>query len=207
MILQSLKDFTLAGGDWVIYLLLLGSVLAVAVIIERWIVIRRETLALDQLRRALPPRIQAKEWEAAVKEAGRAPGVAARILQAGFSQARAGAAAMEEHLAAAGILERGVVEKRLLILGTLGNNAPFVGLFGTVLGVIKAFHDLSASEGGAEVVMRGLSEALVATAVGLFVAIPSVIAYNYYQNRVKELMGGVEALGRLLLARVKSQQA
>ena len=101
-------------------------------------------------------------------------------------------------------LERQFLERRLLILGTLGNNAPFIGLFGTVLGVIKAFHDLAqAGSAGPEVVMQGLSEALIATAVGLFVAIPAVMAYNYFQKRVNDLLGETDSLVRLLLAKLK----
>jgi biopolymer transport protein ExbB len=74
-------------------------------------------------------------------------------------------------------------QKRLMILATLGNNAPFIGLFGTVLGVIKAFHDLHVQQGsGIKVVMGGVSEALVATAMGLLVAIPAVIAYNAFSK-------------------------
>jgi biopolymer transport protein ExbB len=81
------------------------------------------------------------------------------------------------------------LEKRLGILATFGNNAPFIGLFGTVLGIIKAFHSLSTStEFGVRVVMAGISEALVATAMGLFVAIPAVIAYNYFVRKAKFLM-------------------
>ncbi len=81
------------------------------------------------------------------------------------------------------------LEKRLGILATFGNNAPFIGLFGTVLGVIKAFHDLATSnQFGVSVVMEGISQALVATALGLFVAIPSVIAYNYFVRKIKSIL-------------------
>ena len=77
-------------------------------------------------------------------------------------------------------------ERYLVILGTLGNNAPFIGLFGTVIGVIQAFQDLSTdSQGGAEVVMSGISEALVATAAGLAAAIPAVIAFNFFMNKIR----------------------
>src|SRR5207302_7410165 len=106
-------------------------------------------------------------------------------------------------LASASLSERQRLEQRLLVLGTLGANAPFVGLFGTVLGVIKAFHDLSQASAGPEVVMQGLSEALIATAVGLFVAIPCVVAYNFFSKNVKDLLGGTESLGRYLMANVR----
>ncbi|MBS4069557.1 MAG: MotA/TolQ/ExbB proton channel family protein [Sulfurimonas sp.] len=87
-----------------------------------------------------------------------------------------------------------LLEKRLGILATFGNNAPFIGLFGTVLGIINAFHTLSkGDEFGINAVMGGISEALVATAAGLFVAIPSVIAYNYFIRKIKMLLLETEA--------------
>jgi biopolymer transport protein ExbB len=98
------------------------------------------------------------------------------------------------------------MESRLVVLGTLGNNAPFIGLFGTVLGIIKAFHDLSVSQNpNPSVVMSGVSEALVATAVGLIVAIPAVMAYNYFQRRVKEFVTQIEAASKILLVYLKSE--
>ncbi len=82
-----------------------------------------------------------------------------------------------------------LLEKRLGILATFGNNAPFIGLFGTVLGVMKAFHDLGVSnEFGVRVVMEGISQALVATALGLFVAIPCVMSYNYFVRKIKKIL-------------------
>jgi biopolymer transport protein ExbB len=81
------------------------------------------------------------------------------------------------------------LEQHLGILATFGNNAPFIGLFGTVLGVIDAFHTLGQENTfGVNAVMGGISEALVATATGLFVAIPSVMAYNYFVRRIKTLL-------------------
>jgi biopolymer transport protein ExbB len=82
-----------------------------------------------------------------------------------------------------------LLDQRLGILATFGNNAPFIGLFGTVLGVIDAFHRLgSAGDFAVNAVMGGISEALVATAMGLFVAIPCVIAYNYFLRRMRRIM-------------------
>jgi biopolymer transport protein ExbB len=105
-------------------------------------------------------------------------------------------------MASARSRERLAMEKHLGILGTLGNNCPFIGLFGTVLGIIKAFADLSHNQGGgAAVVMAGIAEALVATAVGLMVAIPAVVAYNVFQGRVRRTLGRVDAVAHLILAR------
>ncbi len=82
-----------------------------------------------------------------------------------------------------------LLEKRLVVLATLGNNAPFIGLLGTVLGVLQSFHALAqSSQFGVKVVMEGISEALIATALGLFVAIPSVIAYNFFVRKIKTIL-------------------
>jgi len=201
-----LSGLALSGGAWVIYLLGACSIAAVAVIIERWIVLREEHRRLAELRERLESKLGSGTLDHLVKDAAKQEGSAARILSAGLAYAEHGAAATEERLAAATLGERKTIERRLLVLGTLGNNAPFIGLFGTVLGVIKAFHDLSQSAvEGPEAVMRGLSEALIATAVGLLVAIPCVVAFNYFQKQIRDLFSDSEAMGRLLVARLKSR--
>jgi biopolymer transport protein ExbB len=86
------------------------------------------------------------------------------------------------------------LEAHLGILATFGNNAPFIGLFGTVLGIIQAFHMIGSSNAfDVQPIMQGISEALIATATGLFVAIPCVIAYNYFTRRVKVVLTQKEA--------------
>jgi biopolymer transport protein ExbB len=110
-------------------------------------------------------------------------------------------------MTAARAAERVRLERRLAFLGTLGNNAPFIGLFGTVIGIIKAFHDLSMdTSSGARVVMAGISEALVATAMGLFVAIPAVVAYNYFQRRIRARLAASDALAHVLLAQLRGEK-
>lgn len=204
MDLGVLRGLALTGGDWVIWGLLACSVLALGVLIERGTMLWREERDYEKLRHALIGGIE--DLEAAEKTVKRHEGAASRILKAALAQSRRGAEGVEDLLVAASLEERGKLEKRLLILGTLGNNAPFIGLFGTVLGVIKAFHDLAQSGAGPEVVMQGLSEALIATAVGLFVAIPCVVGYNYFQKQVKDLLSGTESLGRFILAKVRAEK-
>jgi biopolymer transport protein ExbB/TolQ len=198
--LSFLHKLTETGGNWVIYLLLGTSVVALAVIIERALVIMKrhkeqgETLStlaaqstdatIDDVRRGLP--------KGSVLE---------RIAIDVQSHSRKGVGIVEQQLETRLALERNELETRLLILATLGNNAPFIGLLGTVLGVIRAFHDLGASAGqGPEVVMQGLAEALVATAVGILVALPCVASYNYLQKRVNDLMLEADRFGRTLIA-------
>ena len=198
-----LTPLVLSGGEWVIWGLMLCSVVAVAVIFERGVLIRRESKKFSELRHAVMKEVSG-DISGLDKVLSRHSGAACRILRAGLNHAQHGAAVVEDLLVSASFDERMRLEKRLLVLGTLGNNAPFVGLFGTVLGVIKAFHDLAQSGAGPEVVMRGLSEALIATAVGLFVAIPCVVSYNFFQKRVRDLLGGTESLGRLMVAQIRA---
>jgi biopolymer transport protein ExbB len=111
-------------------------------------------------------------------------------------------------MAGAKARERHRLERNLAFLGTLGSNAPFIGLFGTVIGIIKAFHDLAKNQaGGVTVVMAGISEALVATAVGLLVAIPAVVAFNYFNRRVRTKMTEVDWMAHLALAELEAESA
>ncbi|HEY0714135.1 MAG TPA: MotA/TolQ/ExbB proton channel family protein, partial [Polyangia bacterium] len=131
----------------------------------------------------------------------------ARVGLIGLNEIARGREAAAEAMASAKSRERLAMERRLGILGTLGNNAPFIGLFGTVLGIIKAFADLSRNAGGgANVVMSGISEALVATAVGLMVAIPAVIAFNVLQGRVRRAMGRIDSMAHLILSAAASEE-
>lgn len=97
-------------------------------------------------------------------------------------------------------VERMRLEKGLAVLGTLGANAPFIGLFGTVLGIIRAFAYLG-TQGGSAAVMTGVSQALYATALGLFVAIPAVVFFNLYSKKIKSLVVRTESLRDLLVAK------
>ena len=117
-----------------------------------------------------------------------------------------GPAAVEERKAGAIERERARYESRLAFLGTLGNNAPFIGLFGTVLGIIRAFHDLAgASLQGTQAVMSGIAEALVATGVGLLVALPAVASYNAFTRLVERRTSATEVLAHEILALLKTE--
>jgi len=133
---------------------------------------------------------------------------AATVAAAGLENYDRGNEAIAEAMASAKARLRIDLERNLGVLGTLGNNAPFIGLFGTVLGIIKAFADLSKNQaGGAAAVMSGISEALVATAVGLMVAIPAVIFFNFFQGKVRKAMARVDAMAHLVLSTVPGDLA
>lgn len=196
----SLVSVALGGGDWVIWGLGASSIVAGAVIIDRFKVLRAEVTVLRALRAPLLKALEDSDMAGVKKALEQNGGFAARVLGETISVVSRGPDAVRERLAAAISDERRALEHRLLWLGTLGNNAPFLGLFGTVLGVIKAFHDLAESGAGPEVVMAGLSEALVATAAGLLVALPCVFAFNFLHKRTRDLIAETESLGRRLNA-------
>jgi biopolymer transport protein ExbB/TolQ len=200
-----LMALAMSGGDWVIWGLAAASVAAVAAIYDRWTLLRAEAAALAGLRAPLLAALEADDEPAVRAALDARPGCAARALGEALEFLPRGPEAAGEHLAAALSDERRRLERGMLLLGTLGNNAPFIGLFGTVLGVIKAFHDLAQSGAGPEVVMVGLSEALIATAVGLLVALPCVFAFNALNKRVRDLVGETEALGRRLGASARAE--
>jgi biopolymer transport protein ExbB/TolQ len=90
-------------------------------------------------------------------------------------------------------IETTKLERYTSIVGTIGNTAVYIGLFGTVLGIIRAFHDIAAAgAGGMSIVIGGVAEALVCTATGLFVAIPAVIAFNYFAKKVEYFINDME---------------
>ncbi len=201
-----IKAFALTGGEWVIYLLLICSVIAVAVMIERGIVLSRERKELKKIKEIFYGSIETNVLEKWSGQIAGLSGVSAQVLSAGVRSSAKGADFAEQAMASVALQERRRLELRMIVLGTLGNNAIYIGLFGTVLGVIKAFRDLAEGGGaGPEIVMQGLSEALIATAVGLLVALPCVMTYNLFQKQIKDLLSETESMSRLLLARFKSK--
>jgi len=205
-ITQALKNLALGGGTWVLYLLILSSILSLAVIIQKAIYFYRNRVQWESFVEMVTTFITKHDTDAALEYARRTHTPAARVLEIALQNLEKGAEAVEELMIGKRISEKFKMENKLVILGTLGNNAPFIGLFGTVLGIIKAFHDLSVAENpNPSVVMGGVSEALVATAIGLLVAIPAVIAYNYFQRRVKEFVTQMEAASKILLVYLKSE--
>jgi biopolymer transport protein ExbB len=190
------------------WLLIALSVVSVAVMLERawfyWSLRDDLTRLASDLRELL----RGNDLEAARKKMEASPSAEAAVVVAGLLEADRGERAADEAMQGALALQRMRLERRLAYLGTLGNNAPFIGLFGTVIGVVQAFAALGRQDATAaaatgtapQEVMAAIAEALVATAVGLAVAIPAVATYNFFQRRIKSILGNTEALSKVLLA-------
>jgi len=202
------------GAGWVMWLMIGLSVISVAIMLERgWVYFSlRDDIAT--LAKDLREKLRAGDPEGARRRLEQSPSAEAAVVIAWLMEADRGAKAAEEAMQGAAALQRMKLERRLAFLGTLGNNAPFIGLFGTVIGVVQAFEALgkqgtptgaaaaaaAASTAAPQEVMAAIAEALVATAVGLLVAIPAVAMFNYYQRLSKSILANTDALSRVLLS-------
>ncbi|MCE9500505.1 MAG: MotA/TolQ/ExbB proton channel family protein [Leptospira sp.] len=190
-------------GETIIFIvMLIASILAIAVGTERAIVFKRNTKSTDSILKNLIDKIRKKDINGASEFSRQSvENVYARFADLSLEHYKDGHDGLQELMEGQIIHERIGLEKRLTILNSLGNNAPFIGLLGTVLGVINAFNGLGTlGNAGAEVVMRGISTALFATAGGLFLAIPVVMVNNYFSKKVKVIMQNLEILSKEILA-------
>lgn len=199
------------GAGWVMWLLIVLSVLSVAIMLERGWFYWSLRDDLGTLASQLRDFLRSNDIDGARKRLEKSPSAEAAVVMAGLLEADRGAKSADEAMKGAAALQRMKLEKRLAFLGTLGNNAPFIGLFGTVIGVVQAFEalgrqDATAAAAGAasqmapQEVMYAIAEALVATAVGIAVAIPAVAMYNLFNRQAKAVLANTEALSRVLLA-------
>jgi biopolymer transport protein ExbB len=201
------------GTGWILMLMLVLSVISLAIMLERaWLYwsLRDD---IEELMRDLGRLLRGGDLEGARRRLEASRSAEAAVVVAGLVEADRGPYAAEEAMDGASALQRLKLEKRLAYLGTLGNNAPFIGLLGTVIGIVAAFDELSkvkmagvsgSTQLAPEAVMARISEALVATAIGILIAIPAVAAFNAFQRVVRTTVANTEALGHVLLAHLKS---
>jgi biopolymer transport protein TolQ len=203
------KIFTVAhlADQVVLWILLVLSVLSIGMILERFFALRKVSAeskkVRSQIRRALETN-SPEDVENIARDMnsveGRAAGYAMKHMK------DSGSRGLEEVFNTYALTERPDLEKFLGFLATVGANAVYVGLFGTVLGIMKAFNDLAtAPDAGQQTVMAGISMALVATAAGLFVAIPAVISYNFFTKQVRGIMQSLDSVKELCLAYAKKK--
>ena len=213
LIMQKLVLVAHTGATAVLYMLLLLSVYSVGVVLERWWYFRKRKLDMTATDEILTKRLRDGDVVGAKKELTEMPAIEAAVLNDALDYYADGPDSFQEIVQKGIRQRRKVFESGLLFLGTLGSNSPFVGLFGTVLGVVSAFKDLGAASanvaaasgsGGMGNVMSGIAEALIATAVGILVAIPAVIAYNLFQKKCNDIEENSGALANQVLAIMKS---
>ena len=201
-IVKYLLQFAMLGSAWVMYLLLGLSVFSIGTMIERFIYFQRRGSDGAELGDELCDLLEAGEKEKAQKLLQQSRTMEAEVLRASLRWAVGGPETLQAAIEGEMTKRRRDLERGMNLLGTLGNNSPFIGLLGTVIGVIVAFADLGDGSGKVQIgkVMSGIAEALVATGVGLFVAIPAVVAYNVFQKKIAEIEDNVASINKRLCA-------
>lgn len=181
-----LKEIVHAGGP-VFILLILISIYSISIIIEKYVEFRKIILKNSQTIQKILQIIKTGKINEIIKHSLTTPKnnlylyelIALLITHPGTTN--------EKRQFISSIIEyqTTLLTKKLNILATIGSTSPYIGLFGTVIGVIRAFKDMAQFQSaGPQVIAHGISEALVNTAMGLFVAIPAVVAYNFFASRI-----------------------
>jgi biopolymer transport protein ExbB/biopolymer transport protein TolQ len=206
VLIEKLLKVALLGSSWVMYLLLALSVVSIATMVERWVFFRRRSDDIDELGEKLLKLLERGDASAARALLDKSRSIEAGVLRAGMRYWGSTPESIEDAIAGEMLRERRELERGMTFMGTLGNNAPFVGLLGTVIGVIIAFQQLGTSQAAASMsaVMGGIAEALIATGVGLFVALPAVVAYNLVQKTIADVEDNVAAIAKDITALMRA---
>ena len=181
-------------GGFTMYILLFCSFISITILLERLFYYRKRSRAertefMIKIKRALKNGNLERAKEICRDTVAPFSDVVYSGLELHGHPGKEISNAMEREIT----IETTKLERYTSIVATIGNTAVYIGLFGTVLGIIRAFHDIaSAGSGGMAIVIGGVAEALVCTATGLFVAIPAVIAYNYFTRRVEHFISDME---------------
>ena len=200
---RAFVEFAQLGANWVLWLLIVLSIISVGVMIDRALWLRNRDTDTERFTRELRGAFERDEIDRLEAKYATDPAVPIQVGLRGLSVRAQGPDATAEAMHSERARWRRAADRNLIVLGTLGNNVPFVGLFGTVLGVINAFQHLAVKSADAEKeTLSTIAEALSATAIGLLVAIPAVIAFNFFSRRVRVIMGGADEVAHAVLSLV-----
>lgn len=200
-IIQTFLNIAALGAEWVMWLLLALGLIGLIIVLERALLYFRTRVNAPQLGRQLTLALDAHDLQQAQSLVARGRAMEERVVADALSAFSRGPLVVAHVIQSATARERQRYERFLSYLGTLGNNAPFVGLLGTVIGIIVAFRALGANpKGGLAIVGPGIAEALVATAVGLLIAIPAVAAFNVCKTTIKNRTAQTDFLSGIILA-------
>ncbi|MBF0490133.1 MAG: MotA/TolQ/ExbB proton channel family protein [Candidatus Omnitrophica bacterium] len=197
---QSILEIINAGG-FTIYILILCSVISIAVIIERVIYYqKRSQMTRVDLFEQIRKELSKNQFINAAGLCRHIDSPTAKVALAGLNlhghDEKVISNAMEREIT----IETIKLERFISIVGTIGGTAVYIGLFGTVIGIMRAFSDIAkVGSGGMDVVTVGIAEALVCTAAGLLVAIPAVISYNWFTRKIDNFVVDMELTASELL--------
>ncbi|MES2964553.1 MAG: MotA/TolQ/ExbB proton channel family protein [Bdellovibrionota bacterium] len=204
---DKLMTIASGGAEAILWLLLILSVISVGLIAERWWSLRVIAGRSNRVKSRMREALQSNNFDELEELARDRDALEGRALSYGLRHVKEqGTNGLSEIFNSFALLERPQLERSLNFLATIGSNAPFIGLLGTVLGIMRAFHDLAQNQSGNnQAVMTGIAEALVATAVGLLVAIPAVIAYNAFSRQVRSTLQGLESIREMCIVYAKKK--
>lgn len=190
-----------ASAHFILYFMGFLSVVSGAIMMERFFALRKMSRDSRKMSEQFRTAVETQRPEILETVSEKSASLEGRAIGYGLNHVRKfGMDGLHELFQSFKAIEKPLLEKNLNLLGTIASNAPYIGLLGTVMGIMKAFDDMAkASGGGNEVVMAGIAHALVSTAVGLALAIPAVIGFNFFQKKVSLILGNIDAAKDLCL--------
>ena len=179
-----------AGGSMIP--LAICSVVSIAVIIERYVNLKKNNVIAPDLVSSVSKQVEAGDYEAARKLGAESPTVFGAIVDKGIELHQIEGSDLDTALTETSSRELPILEKYLNVLALIGSIAPLLGLFGTVYGMIMSFDEIAKESVDKELMAKGISVALITTGTGLLIAIPAIIANNYFRGRVDHYYREVE---------------
>ena len=197
----------IGAGGWIGYVIVLTSVVSLALIIEHIVNVKRDKIVPPQLVDEIEALFENEEYQEALELCESEPNFLTNVLSAGLPKMNAGFETMKTAMEDVAEEEAIKLQQKISYLSLIGNIAPMLGLFGTVTGMIKAFNTIAAlgSAVSPSDLAGGISQALVTTFLGLFVAIPSMIAYFLFRNRVVGITLEIGAIADELVERFRNK--
>jgi biopolymer transport protein ExbB/biopolymer transport protein TolQ len=207
-LVERLQRIASGGGGWVLWLMISLSVLSIGIMLERVLYFTTRRDNVDALTEKLIALLRANDHTGAKALLQASKSIEAAVVLPCLDWTDRGAEAFREVVDAEMTKQKRSLERGTTFLGTIGNNGPFIGLVGTVLGVIQAFQQLgNQSKESMGNVMVGIAEALIATGVGLFVAIPAVVAFNIVNKSISNVESNVAIMTKYVVAQLLSKTA
>lgn len=191
----------LKTGGFTLYVLFGLSIVSVVIIVERCIYYRqRSKVKRDAFMAEISAELKKGDIKKAISVCNSTDTPFSSVVHSALNLYGHNEVVISNTMEREVAVETTKLEKYTSIVGTIGSTAVYIGLFGTVLGIIRAFGDISKSgSGGISVVINGISEALVCTAAGLCVAVPAVIAYNFFVKKVESFITDMELAASLMM--------
>ncbi len=206
--MESLYQIAEASANFILYFMGFLSIVSLSIILERLIILKKISSSSKKISKKFKEVIETQDTRQMLQMSEYDQTVEGKALKYGMNYLNNNSIeGLDELFSSYKTLEKPKLEGNLYILGTIASNAPYIGLLGTVMGIMKAFNDLGNHPGqGNEVVMTGIGHALVSTAVGLALAIPAVIAFNFFSKKVALILSNIDATKDLCLMFSKSKK-